>query len=74
MREMENMSVAETMECLSLSEANVKVRLNRAKVMLRKILREYLGDEEIMQLYVSNCDRMVDNVMEKIKSTKDGDK
>ncbi|SRR6266536_4688692 len=66
MREMENMTVLETMECLELSEANVKVRLNRAKVMLRDKLREYLKDDEILQLYKTHCDRMVDIVMEKI--------
>jgi RNA polymerase sigma factor (sigma-70 family) len=63
MREMENMSVAETMECLSISEANVKIRLNRAKVMLRDIIRGYLRDDEILQLYILNCDHMVDKVM-----------
>lgn len=66
MRELENMSVAETMECLDLSEANVKIRLNRAKVMLRDKLREYLKDKDILQLYQSHCDKMVDSVMEKI--------
>jgi RNA polymerase sigma factor (sigma-70 family) len=66
MREMENMSVSETMECLELSESNVKVRLNRAKVMLRDKLREYLKDDEILQLYQTHCDRMVDSVMGKI--------
>jgi RNA polymerase sigma factor (sigma-70 family) len=66
MREMENMSVLETMECLELSEANVKVRLNRAKVMLREKLREYLKDDEILELYKTHCDRMVDSVMEEI--------
>jgi RNA polymerase sigma factor (sigma-70 family) len=66
MREMENISVAETMECLALTEANVKVRLNRAKVMLRKTLRSYLRDEEILQLYDAHCDRMVETVMAKI--------
>ncbi|HWJ92122.1 MAG TPA: RNA polymerase sigma factor [Flavisolibacter sp.] len=66
MREIENMSIAETCEVLGISEANVKVRLNRAKVMLRDMLREYLKDDEILQLYQSHCDRMVDRVMEKI--------
>jgi RNA polymerase sigma factor (sigma-70 family) len=68
MREMENISVAETMECLGLTEANVKVRLNRAKVMLRNTLRSYLRDEEILQLYNTHCDRMVETVMAKIIS------
>ena len=70
MRELEGMNVAETMECLGLSETNVKVRLNRAKIMLREILKDYLKDEEILQLYKTHCDRMVDNVMSKINFNK----
>jgi len=66
MREMENMNVSETMDCLELSEANVKVRLNRAKIMLRDKLREYLKDEEILHLYKTHCDRIVNGVMGKI--------
>ncbi|MBN8861648.1 MAG: hypothetical protein J0H29_24915 [Sphingobacteriales bacterium] len=31
MREIEDMSVAETQQCLNISGVNVKVRLNRAK-------------------------------------------
>jgi RNA polymerase sigma-70 factor (ECF subfamily) len=38
MREIEKMNIAETKECLNISEVNVKVRLNRAKAMLRDIL------------------------------------
>lgn len=70
MREIENMNVAETMECLNISEANVKVRLNRSKVMLRNMLKVYLGEEEILQLYNSTCDRMVDKVMQQILSAR----
>lgn len=66
MREMECMSIAETMECLGLTEANVKVRLNRAKVLLRDKLSVYLKDNGVLQLYKPYCDAIVDNVMEKI--------
>jgi hypothetical protein len=59
-------SVSETMECLGLSEANVKVGLNRAKVMLRDKLKAYLKDDEMLHLYKTPCDRMVDNVMGRI--------
>jgi RNA polymerase sigma-70 factor (ECF subfamily) len=48
MREIENMNVAETQECLDLSEVNVKVRLNRAKALLRNSLSTYYKKEEIM--------------------------
>ena len=35
MRDLEEMSVAETAECLDITEENVKVRLHRARAMLR---------------------------------------
>ena len=66
MRELENMSVAESMECLGLSEANIKVRLNRAKVMLRDKLKAYIKEDELLQFYKPRCDRVVGNVMERI--------
>lgn len=63
MREMEDMNVAETQECLALTEANVKVRLNRAKAMLRDLLSHYYKKEEILHFHLSRCDKMVDQVM-----------
>ena len=65
-RVIENMSVAETMECLGLTEASVKVRLNRAKIMLRNKLNSYVQNEEIMQFYKPRCDKMVDAVMKRV--------
>jgi RNA polymerase sigma factor (sigma-70 family) len=66
MREIENMSIAETMECLGLTEANVKVRLNRAKVMLRNKLGNYFKDDEMLKLYKPVCNRIVEQVMGEI--------
>jgi RNA polymerase sigma-70 factor (ECF subfamily) len=62
MREMEDMSIAETTEALSLSESNVKVRLNRAKSMLREKLNEYYKSNQIFHFYLTRCDRVVANV------------
>jgi RNA polymerase sigma factor (sigma-70 family) len=67
MREIENMNVAETQECLSLSEANVKVRLNRAKAMLRTLLADYYEKEDILHFHLSRCNRIVDQVMSRIE-------
>jgi RNA polymerase sigma-70 factor (ECF subfamily) len=39
LREVEEMSTAETTECLDLSEEAVKVRLHRARSLLRKYIR-----------------------------------
>ena len=66
MREVEDMNVAETQECLALSEVNVKVRLNRAKAMLRESLSAYYKQEDIFPFHLSRCDRMIENVMKRI--------
>jgi RNA polymerase sigma-70 factor (ECF subfamily) len=67
MREIENMSVAETQECLGLSEANVKVRLNRAKALLQNSLSHYYKKEEILHLHLSRCQRIAEQVMSQIE-------
>lgn len=63
MREIENMNVAETQVCLDISEVNVKVRLNRAKAMLRTELAGYYNKDEILHFHLNRCDRMIDAVM-----------
>ena len=63
MREIENMNIAETKECLNISEVNVKVRLNRAKAILRDILSAQYSKEDILHFHLSRCDRMVEKVM-----------
>jgi RNA polymerase sigma-70 factor (ECF subfamily) len=67
MREVEDMSTAETMECLSLSESNVKVRLNRAKELLRTSLSQYYKTEELFDFHLSKCDKIVANVLSIIR-------
>lgn len=44
LRDVEGFSVRETAEALGLSEANVKVRLLRARLQLRELLTQTLGD------------------------------
>jgi RNA polymerase sigma-70 factor (ECF subfamily) len=66
MREIEDMSIAETKECLSISEVNVKVRLNRAKAMLRTLLANYYKKEDILHFHLIRCDKIVSNVMNTI--------
>ena len=46
LRDVEGLSVRETAEALGLSEANVKVRLLRARLLLREELTRVLGDSE----------------------------
>jgi RNA polymerase sigma factor (sigma-70 family) len=69
MREMENMSIAETQACLDLTEVNVKVRLSRAKALLRNTLSTYYKEEDILHFHLSRCDRMVDLIMNYISIT-----
>ncbi|MCD6064552.1 MAG: polymerase subunit sigma-24 [Flavipsychrobacter sp.] len=66
MREMEDMSVAETVKALDLSESNVKVRLNRAKTMLRDKLNNYYKSDQVFGFYLTRCNRVVNNVMANI--------
>jgi RNA polymerase sigma-70 factor (ECF subfamily) len=65
---MEEMSTAETAECLQISEENVKVRLHRARALLRRDLyaRTSRSLAESFQFQAVRCDRVVRNVFERI--------
>lgn len=65
LRELEDLSVRETAELAGIEESNVKVRLNRAKTMLRENLTHYMKDT-IYPFHLSRCDRIVNNVMAKV--------
>lgn len=66
LREINGLNVAETAEALEISEANVKVRLNRAKSMLRKQIEKMYAAEDIFDFNLKYCDAIVDRVMAKI--------
>jgi RNA polymerase sigma factor (sigma-70 family) len=68
LRELNGMSVAETAEALGISEVNVKVRLNRAKAMLRKEIEKMYTPEDIFEFNLIYCGRMVERVMAKINA------
>lgn len=63
LREMNQMSVAETSELLQISEANVKVRLNRAKEMLRQHIEKSYTATELYEFNLVYCNAMVDRVI-----------
>lgn len=67
LRELNGLSIAETSECLAISESNVKVRLNRAKIMLRTEIEKSYSKEEIFEFNCVYCDAMVEKVMTEIK-------
>jgi RNA polymerase sigma-70 factor (ECF subfamily) len=68
LREITGLRVDETAEALNISEANVRVRLNRAKALLRKEIEKSYTPEEIFEFNLIWCDRIVRSVMEKIQN------
>ncbi len=67
LREIEEMSTRETGDSLGIGEPNVKVRLNRAKTMLRENLNGYFK-ESVYPFHLSRCDLMVERVFQGISS------
>lgn len=66
MREIQEMSTTETMEALNLGESNVKIRLSRAKEMLRTELLNYWQPQQLFEFNLVRCDVVVDFVMRAI--------
>ena len=66
LRELEGLNVQETAEATNISEANVKVRLNRAKTMLRKQLESWYPQAQVYEFNLIYCDKVVENVFERI--------
>jgi RNA polymerase sigma-70 factor, ECF subfamily len=68
MRDIEEMSTAETAECLSITEENVKTRLHRAHAMLRRDLYARTGaaKSNVFTFGRERCDRIVVRVLERI--------
>lgn len=69
MREVEEMSIDETMATLNLTESTVKVRLSRAKEMLRNHLSSYYKSLEPDDFHLHRCDRVVNYVMTQIENS-----
>jgi RNA polymerase sigma-70 factor (ECF subfamily) len=68
MREVQGMSTDETMEALNLGESNVKMRLIRAKEMLRDNLQYLWDPRDIYEFNLVRCDRIVHKVMRNINT------
>ena len=66
MREIDDMSVEETSECLGISQTNVKVRLNRAKEMLKRSIGEMYRGAAVYHFDLVRCDRIVANVLSRV--------
>jgi RNA polymerase sigma-70 factor (ECF subfamily) len=72
LRDVEELSTTETAEALGITEQNVKVRLHRARAILRKKLYTHASVEtrQAFAFLGARCDRMVRNVLAKIRETK----
>lgn len=68
MREIEEMSTAETAGALGVTEEVVKTRLHRARGMLQADLYSRVGatTPAAFEFHLSRCDRVVDRVMSRI--------
>ena len=67
LREIEELSVAETSASLGISVANVKVRLNRAKEMLRRQIGSVYQAAGVYHFDLRRCDRIVSNVLRQVE-------
>lgn len=69
LRDVEEMSTTDTADVLEITEENVKVRLHRARALLRKSLFARAGMErkEAFDFHAVRCDRVVKNVFERIQ-------
>jgi RNA polymerase sigma-70 factor (ECF subfamily) len=70
LRAVEGLSTAETAEALGLTEANVKVRLHRARAALRADLERRLGGEvpRLWSFAGERCDHLVAAVLARLSA------
>ena len=70
MREVEDMSMEEIAECLSISSATVRTRLFRARALLREALARDidLATGDVFAFAGARCDRIVANVLARLSA------
>ena len=66
LREIEKMSTEETSEAMEISESNVKIRLTRAKEMLRSSLLNNYPMGDLFEFHLVRCERVARNVLSRI--------
>ena len=71
LRDIEEMSTAETAAALDLTEENVKIRLHRGHAMMRSGLCERVGSQgkNAFPFMGERCDRVVIGVFARLKSS-----
>jgi RNA polymerase sigma-70 factor, ECF subfamily len=73
LRDIEELSTAETADALELTEENVKIRLHRGHGMIRNWLFERIGPgaKEAFPFMGIRCDRIVQNVFDRLTKLAD---
>lgn len=73
LRIVEELSIAETAECLDLTIETVKTRLHRGRALLRKHLQYRAGivAPETFTFHFSRCDRIAESVLRRIVSNRE---
>lgn len=69
LKEVEGMPISEISNCLELSHSNVKVRLHRARNLMKDSILNLTETNNIFEFGNSRCDRIVANVMAYIYKT-----
>lgn len=67
LKEIEGMKNEEIADCLDISGPNVKVRLHRARTLLKDTLYKISAGGGIFEFGNSRCDRLVARVMERLR-------
>ncbi len=67
LREVQQTSSADVAEIIGISEDNVKIRLHRAKLMLKDMLRSEASSLEIFEFHASRCALIAKRVMSAIE-------
>ncbi|MCK0157243.1 RNA polymerase sigma factor [Cellulophaga sp. F20128] len=67
LKEVEGMEISEISKGLDLTNSNVKVRLHRARNMMKKFLLNTANSQDIFEFGNSKCDSLVEYVMWRIQ-------
>jgi RNA polymerase sigma factor (sigma-70 family) len=67
LKEVQGMDNRELGECIGINESNVKVRLHRAKHLMKETLLRLSSDPEIFEFGSTRCDALVNSVMANLK-------
>ena len=68
LQEVEGMEIAEIAECLQITTNNVKIRLYRARNMMKDFLLHEITTHDFFEFGNSRCDKIVENVMNRIQN------